>query len=76
MKSKLINWLLPILALVLVVLETGFELIKQAIEVFSLDPNLVGYIRFAILFITAILLKLQPPSIAKAKRYRHQTQTK
>lgn len=65
--NKLINWLLPVLVVVLTVLEGTFDLIQQAVVEFGLQPKIVIYIRFTILAIGAIVLKLQPPSLKDAK---------
>lgn len=65
--NKLINWLLPVLVVVLTVLEGTFDLIQQAVVEFGLQPKIVIYIRFIILAIGAIVLKLQPPSLKDAK---------
>lgn len=66
--SKLINWFLTALVLILAILEGSFDLIQQAVVEFNLQPKIVIYIRFAILAIGAILLKLQPPSLKDAKK--------
>jgi hypothetical protein len=65
--NKLINWLLPILVVGLTILEGSFDLIQQAVVELGLQPKIVVYVRFAILAIGAIVLKLQPPSLKKAK---------
>lgn len=65
--NKLINWIVPILAVALAILEGTYDLIQQAVVELGLEPKIVVYVRFAILVIGAIVLKLQPPSLKKAK---------
>lgn len=61
------NWILPVLAVILAILEGSFDIIQMIVNEFSLGPKYVAYIRIAIVVIGAVMLKLQAPSLEKSR---------
>lgn len=61
------NWILVVLGLIAAVLDSCFDLIKEALDAFGAGPKWVIVVRIVGAATLLILAKLQPPSLEKAK---------
>lgn len=62
------NWLLPILMIISAFAEQYFDLITDLLASFGVSSKLIIILKLVFGFVGIILLKLQAPSLKKAKQ--------
>lgn len=62
MLNNLKNWWLQILAIVVALLDAGFDIINPALELLNLSDRTINFIKFAFLIGAIIRTKLEPPT--------------